>query len=303
MVGNAGARRQLGIALTAVLALALVVNPSADAASKKTLKLLWSDEFNTKKGVKPSAKNWVYEIGGGGWGNSENQYYTDSPSNISTDGAGKLVITAKRISTASLDQVGDDPSTPGILDRCSECQFTSARIKTARKLSFQYGRVEARMKMPQGIGTWPAFWMLGGDLLEGASWPECGEIDIMEFRGDIYDRTTSALHGPNTPAGSGLGSAFLSYAPLSDGYHTYAIEWRKNAIDFIVDGSITGSYSSEDTGARGWVFNQKFFLILNLAVGGTYAGEEIDPDLNQAEFKIDYIRYYSVNGVGKLSKP
>jgi beta-glucanase (GH16 family) len=303
MAGNAGARRQLGIALTAVLALALIVNPSADAASKKTLKLLWSDEFNTKKGTKPSAKNWSYEIGGGGWGNSENQYYTDKAENISTDGDGKLVITATRISTASLDQVGTDPSTPAILDRCSECQFTSARIKTARKLSFQYGRIEARMKMPQGIGTWPAFWMLGGDLLEGASWPECGEIDVMEFRGDISDRSTGALHGPNTPAGSGLGTAFLSYAPLSDDYHTYAIEWRKNAIDFIVDGSITGTYTSVDTGARGWVFNQKFFLILNLAVGGTYAGEEIDPDLNQAEFKIDYIRYYSVNGVGKLSKP
>jgi beta-glucanase (GH16 family) len=302
MVGNTGVLRRLGIALTAVLALALVFNPSADAASKKNLKLLWSDEFNAKKGAKPSAKNWSYEIGGGGWGNSENQYYTDKPANISTDGDGKLVITAKRISTASLDIVGTEPDTEVILDRCSECQFTSGRIKTARKLGFQYGRLEARMKMPKGIGTWPAFWMLGGDLLQGASWPECGEIDVMEFRGDIYDRTTSALHGPNTPPGSGLGSAFLSYAPLSDDYHTYAIEWRKNAIDFIVDGSVTGSYSSADTGARGWVFNQEFFLILNLAVGGTYAGEEIDPDLNQAEFKLDYIRYYSVNGVGKLTR-
>jgi beta-glucanase (GH16 family) len=158
------------------------------------------------------------------------------------------------------------------------------------------------MKMPQGVGTWPAFWMLGGDLLEGSSWPECGEVDIMEFRGDINDRTTSALHGPTTPPGSGLGSAFLSYAPLSDDYHTYAIEWRKNAIDFIVDGRVTGTYSSADTGTRGWVYNQEFFIILNLAVGGTYAGDEIDPDMNQAELKIDYIRYYSVNGVGKLTR-
>jgi beta-glucanase (GH16 family) len=285
-----------------VLALALVVNPSADAASKKNLKLLWSEEFNSKIGTKPSTKNWAYEIGGGGWGNSERQYYTDKSANIATDGAGKLVITAKRISTASLDQVGTEPGTEAILDRCSECQFTSARIKTARKLGFKYGRIEARMKMPQGVGTWPAFWMLGGDLLDGSSWPECGEVDIMEFRGDINDRTTSALHGPTTPSGSGLSSAFLSYAPLSDDYHTYAIEWRKNAIDFIVDGRVTGTYSSADTGSRGWVFNQEFFLILNLAVGGTYAGEEIDPDMNQAEFKIDYIRYYSVNGVGKLTR-
>jgi beta-glucanase (GH16 family) len=302
MMGNAGARRQSIIALAAVLALSLIVNPSADAATKKNLKLLWSEEFNSKQGTKPSSKNWAYEIGGGGWGNSERQFYTDKVSNISTDGAGKLVITAKRISTASLDIVGTEPGTEAILDRCSDCQFTSARIKTARKLAFKYGRIEARMKMPQGVGTWPAFWMLGGDLLEGSSWPECGEVDIMEFRGDINDRTTSALHGPTTPPGSGLGSAFLSYAPLSDDYHTYAIEWRKNAIDFIVDGRVTGTYSSADTGTRGWVYNQEFFLILNLAVGGTYAGDEIDPDMNQAELKIDYIRYYSVNGVGKLTR-
>jgi beta-glucanase (GH16 family) len=302
MLGNPGALRQSSLALAAVLALSLIVNPSADAATKKNLKLLWSEEFNSKKGTKPSSKNWAHDIGGGGWGNSERQYYTNKTSNIATDGDGKLVFTARRISTASLDQVGTEPDTEAILNRCWECQFTSARIKTAKKLSFQYGRVEARMKMPTGIGTWPAFWMLGGDLLEGGRWPDCGEIDIMEFRGDISDRTTSALHGPNTPPGSGLGAAYLSFAPLSDDYHTYAIEWRKNSIDFIVDGRVTGTYSSADTGARGWVYNQPFFLILNLAVGGTYAGEEIDPEMNQAEFKVDYIRYYSVNGVGKLTR-
>ena len=302
MMGNPGALRQSSLALAAVLALSLFVNPSADAAPKKNLKLLWSEEFNSKKGTKPSSKNWAHDIGGGGWGNSERQYYTNKTSNIATDGDGKLVFTARRISTASLDQVGTEPDTEAILNRCWECQFTSARIKTAKKLSFQYGRVEARMKMPVGVGTWPAFWMLGGDLLEGGRWPDCGEIDIMEFRGDISDRTTSALHGPNTPPGSGLGAAYMSFAPLSDGYHTYAIEWRKNSIDFIVDGRVTGSYSSADTGARGWVYNQEFFLILNLAVGGTYAGEEIDPEMNLAEFKVDYIRYYSVNGVGKLTR-
>jgi beta-glucanase (GH16 family) len=302
MMGNPGALRQSSLALATVLALSLIVNPSADAATKKNLKLLWSEEFNSKKGTKPSSKNWAHDIGGGGWGNSERQYYTNKASNIATDGDGKLVFTARRISTASLDQVGTEPDTEAILNRCWECQFTSARIKTAKKLSFQYGRVEARMKMPVGVGTWPAFWMLGGDLLEGGRWPDCGEIDIMEFRGDISDRTTSALHGPNTPPGSGLGAAYMSFAPLSDGYHTYAIEWRKNSIDFIVDGRVTGSYSSADTGTRGWVYNQEFFLILNLAVGGTYAGEEIDPEMNQAEFKVDYIRYYSVNGVGKLTR-
>jgi len=288
--------------VAACVALSLMVNPAADAAPKKTLKLLWSDEFNGKKGTAPSAKNWSREIGGGGWGNSERQYYTDKALNAAMDGAGRLVITSRRISNEYSEQVSDDPGTEDILNRCSECQFTSARMKTARKVSFQYGRVEARMKLPQGIGTWPAFWMLGGDLLDGVPWPECGEIDIMEFRGDIPDQATSAIHGPTTPQGSGLGARYLSMAPLSDGYHTYAIEWKKNSIDFIVDGRVNGTYTSRDTGARGWVYNQEFFIILNLAMGGTYAGEYIDPALNQAQLNIDYIRFYSVNGVGKVIK-
>jgi beta-glucanase (GH16 family) len=282
------------------IALSFMVNPVADAAAKKTLKLLWSDEFNGKKGTQPSSKTWSREIGGGGWGNSERQFYTDKAANASMDGSGRLVITANRISNEYAEQVGVVPGTEDILNRCSECQFTSARMKTARKLSFQYGRIEARIKMPQGVGVWPAFWMLGGDLLDGVPWPECGEIDIMEFRGDIPDRSTSAIHGPTTPQGSGLGAAFLSYDSLSNGYHTYALEWKKNSITFIVDGRVTGTFTSADTGSRGWVYNQKFFLILNLAMGGTYAVEYIDPTQNQAQLHIDYIRFYSVNGVGKV---
>lgn len=283
------------------IALSLLVNPVADAAPKK-LKLLWSDEFNGKKGLRPSAKMWSAEIGGGGWGNSERQFYTDKAANASMDGSGRLVITANRISNEYSEQVGTVAGTEDILNRCSECQFTSARLKTARKVGFMYGRLEAKIKMPQGVGTWPAFWMLGGDLLDGVPWPECGEIDIMEFRGDISDRSTSALHGPTTPQGSGLGAAFLSNTPLSDGFHTYAIEWRKNRIDFIVDGRVNGTYTSADTGTRGWVYNQEFFIILNLAMGGTYAGEYIDPTLNQAQLSVDYIRYYSINGVGRVIK-
>ena len=291
----------LGVMMAISLATSLMVNPAADAAPKK-LKLLWSDEFNGKKGARPSAKVWSAEIGGGGWGNSERQYYTDKSANAAMDGAGRLIITANRISNEYTEQVGTVPGTEDILNRCSECQFTSARLKTARKLSFMYGRIEARIKMPVGVGTWPAFWMLGGDLLDGVPWPECGEIDIMEFRGDISDRATHALHGPTTPKGSGLGAAFLSYEPLTNGFHTYAIEWKKDQIDFIVDGRVNGTFSVADTGRRGWVYNQEFFLILNLAMGGTYAGEYIDPTLNQAQLSVDYIRFYSVNGVGKVIK-
>lgn len=274
----------------------------SSAAPKKTLKMLWSDEFNGKKGTLPSSKVWSFDLGGGGWGNSERQFYTKSPSNISMNGEGQLVITANRISNEYAEQVGDDPGTEDILNRCSECQFTSSRIKTSRKLSFQYGRLEARMQLPSGIGTWPAFWMLGGDLLDGVPWPECGEIDIMEYRGDYSDRVTSVLHGPNTPPGSGIGSAYLHYGPLSESFHKYAIEWKKDEITFYVDDRPHGTVRKSDWNGGRWVYNQKFFMILNLAVGGTYAGEYIDPFLSQAQLKVDYVRYYSINGVGKVFK-
>jgi beta-glucanase (GH16 family) len=273
--------------------------PMSNAASKKSLKLLWSQEFNGKKGTLPDKKVWSYDLGGGGWGNSERQFYTNKPTNISMNGSGQLVINARRISNIYGEQLSEEPGTIEILDRCSECQFTSSRIKTARKVSFMYGRIEARIKLPSGTGTWPAFWMLGGDLLDGVPWPECGEIDIMEYRGDYSDRSTSAIHGPNTPPGSGLGSAYLNYGPLSNDYHTFAIEWKKNTLTFYVDNRPHGTVSSTDLNGR-WVFNQKFFLILNLAMGGTYAGEFIDPELMSAELKVDYIRFYSINGVGKV---
>lgn len=302
MLGTRGRNSFTAISLAICCAASLLITTPASAAPKKTLKLLWADEFNGKKGTLPSSKTWSFEIGGGGWGNSERQYYTNKSSNASMDGSGRLVITANRISNEYAEQVSNEPGTEDILNRCSECQFTSARMKTARKVGFMYGRLEARMKLPQGVGTWPAFWMLGGDLLDGVPWPECGEIDIMEYRGDLSDQSTSAIHSPTTPSGSGLGTRYLNMTPLSEGYHTYAIEWKKNSIDFIVDGRVNGTVSSADTGSRGWVFNQEFFIILNLAMGGTYAGEYIDPTLNQAQLAVDYIRYYSINGVGKVLK-
>lgn len=296
------ARTSTVLVLLIALVIPLAIVPSAGAASKKTLKLLWSDEFNGKVGTRPSAKSWSAEIGGGGWGNSEKQYYTDKAANAAMDGTGRLVITANRISTQYTEQVGEVAGTEDILNRCSECQFTSARLKTARKVGFMYGRVEARIKLPQGTGTWPAFWMLGGDLLDGVPWPECGEIDIMEFRGDYYDRSTSAIHGPGTPPGTGLGSAFMNAKPLSDDFHTFAIEWKKNTIDFLVDNRVHGTVRAADMRGGRWVFNQEFFIILNMAMGGTYAGEYIDPELNQAKLEVDFIRFYSVNGVGKVIK-
>ncbi len=279
--------------IAAVSALSLVLlagtNTAAQGASKK---LLWSEEFNSKKVSSVNSKNWSYDLGDGyGWGNSEQEYYTKNRENIKINGKGQLVITAKRI-----------PETSTILDRCFTCQFTSAKIKTADKLGFKYGRMEARIKLPAGKGTWPAFWMLGAGLTKGEVWPDCGEIDIVEAKGSQPYTALGTLHGPGYSGQTGTqrGSAYLSPGPaLSNDYHVYAIDWKPNQIDFSVDGQVYFTHSAADVAPNKWVFNQEFFLILNLATGGNFE-PEIDPMLQTATMSIDYIRYYSVNGQGKL---
>ena len=292
------------MALSFLLATSLVPADAAAKPAPKLLKLLWSDEFAGKKGALPNSKYWGYDIGNSyGWGNSELEYYTQKPANISLDGKGKLLITANRISDTSGLQVGTVPGTEQILNMCPECLFTSAKIKTANKVGFQYGRLEIRMKNPAGVGTWPAFWMLGDDLLDGNPWPECGEIDIMEARGYMSEAAFGTIHGPNFANGNGggYGSTYNNGAPLSDAFHTYAIEWKKNQIDFYVDDSMYLSTTPKIIAPGRWVFNQEFFLILNLAMGGEFAGE-LDPALMQSQMSIDYIRFYSINGIGKVIK-
>ena len=177
---NQNRMRVSALVAASVLATSIIAIAPAtisQAAGPKVLKLLWADEFNGKKGSLPSSKNWDYDIGNGyGWGNAELEYYTNKPANISTDGKGKLVISANRISDLQGNQTDNSSATTQILNSCWECQFTSAKIKSARKVQFQYGRIEARMKVAAGEGTWPAFWMLGADLLDGNPWPECAKL-------------------------------------------------------------------------------------------------------------------------------
>jgi len=281
-------------ALAAVASVAVLASIAQAPATAATRKLLWSEEFNAKKVSGISTKNWDYDLGDGyGWGNSEQEYYTKDRANIRVNGKGQLEIVAKRIPNDSM-----------ILDRCFTCQFTSAKIKTAGLLGFKYGRLEAKMKLPAGKGTWPAFWMLGSGLLKGGTWPEVGEIDIMEAAGSRPNDANGTIHGPGYfgTEGSQKGSVFTSLdGALSNKYHVYAIEWTKDRIDWYVDNNLYFTATAADVAPNKWVFNNEFYLIINLATGGNFE-PNIDPMLQQATMSIDYIRYYTKDGQGKLYK-
>jgi hypothetical protein len=291
------------IATTLALFSALTIEGPAKAASKiTTYKLLWSDEFTGKKGTTPNPKVWTPELGGLN-SNGELEYYTKDAKNLALDGSGHLLITANRIADQSEIAISNDPAIERMLNACNACQFTSAKIKSAGKLMFQYGKLEIRMKVPSGDGTWPAFWMLGSELLKGIPWPDSGEIDILETKGSLPNTAFGTIHGPGLAggAGGGFGSTFTSPTPLTSGFHTYAIEWKKNLIDFYVDDNLYFTAAASDSSTGTWVYNQPFFMILNLAMGGEFTGD-LDPAMTKAQMSIDYIRYYSINGVGKVVK-
>ena len=286
------AKRVLAMVVTAITAAVCIgasVQAPATAATK--YKLLWSQEFNNTKVARPDPKVWDYDLTDGyGWGNSEQEYYTNSGRNVRIDGKGHLTITALRLSDT-------DP----ILDHCYACTYTSARLKTAKLIGFRYGRMVARMKLPTDVGTWPAFWMLGASLVKGGTWPESGEMDIVETRGTAPNMVQGTVHGPGYSAGNAVGSGYYAPNPVSNGYHTYGIDWLPNKIVFTFDGHVYFTVTPADVRGNRYVFNQEFFLILNLAMGGEFAGDT-DPAVKTSVMNVDWIRYYSINGQGKVYK-
>jgi len=256
------------------------------------LTLLWSQEFDGPNGSTPDTESsWTFEIGTGsdGWGNQEHEYYTDS--NALCDGQSNLVISAKRLSS-------DDP----VAQADPRVEFYSSRLHTHNKVGFKFGRIEARIKMPKGQGSWPAFWMLGekiGDIV----WPDCGEIDIVEV-GDIKNELVASLHGPGYCGADPLTNRIEVHDDLNDSFHTYAIEWLPGQIEWFFDNTSISLKTAEDASAVNseWVFDQPFFILINLAMGGVFVPGGIDPELEQAQFTIDYIRHYSIDGVGEVIK-
>jgi beta-glucanase (GH16 family) len=247
--------------------------PPADPTFPAT-RLVWSDEFNGGSGGKPDAAKWTIDTGTGQ--NNELQYYTNN-NNANMDGNGSLVLEARR------EAVGGK-------------EFTSHRMTTANKFAFQYGRVEARIKVSKGNGMWPAFWMLGADFLTGRPWPYTGEVDMMEVLGRNTAEGYSTLHAPQYFGAGGYG---LKYNPPAGGdfandFHVWAAEWDSKGIRFSVDNQLVFNASKETVEAtRGpWVFDHQFYVILNLAVGGDFPGpvDATTPFPNR--MTVDYVRVY-----------
>jgi len=272
----------------------LSVTPAATATPPK-VRTLWNQHFNGKAGSKVDPKFWSYDLGNGmGWGNLEQQYYTNKTANIAMDGKGKLIINAIKLNP-------DDPKDQYITNWCGDCRFSSAKIVTRGKLGFKYGTISARMKLPEGVGMWPAFWMLGVPRKTCDGWPSCGEIDIVEARGSQPYHSVSSLHGPGYSGGNALSNYFFSgNEPLTAGYHVYRVDWLPNSIKFYVDGELIGSRTRTSIAPNQWVFNAEFYLILNLATGGNFDGGALDENIPKASLYIDYIRYQTLNGQGTL---
>lgn len=243
-------------------------------AQKKDWKLVWSEEFNYK-GL-PDSTKWGYETRGNsyGWGNNEKQYYTAYNTANATVSDGTLKITARK-------------------ETVENKAYTSARLSTAGKAEFQYGKIEVRAKLPAGRGTWPAIWMLGKNI-STTRWPECGEIDIMEHVGYEKDSIYGTVHTEayNHIKGTQKGKSIYIATPYDD-FHLYTIEWTKDKIDFLVDGKVYNSFKNERLSTKEWPFDQPFYLILNVAVGGNWGGKKgIDEAVFPATMEVDYVRVY-----------
>ena len=230
--------------------------------------MVWDDEFD---GNTINPKNWTYDIGAGGWGNGEAEFYTNRPENARVEN-GMLVIEA-------------------LQEKYQGSYYTSARLKTQGLQEFKYGRIEARIKVPSGNGMWPAFWMLGSSF-NGSNWPDCGEIDIMEYIGRQPDLIMGTAHGPGYAGALGLSMWNRQKFNIADDYHTYAIDWEEGRIDWYFDGNLYYSVTPADIGDREWVFDQPFFIILNLALGGQLPGP-IGLDVKfPKQMLVDYVRVF-----------
>ena len=256
------------VTVTAKSATGKTASKSTSITVLVTLSLAWSDEFEVTGAPDPS--KWGYDLGDGcpnvcGWGNNELQWYTNRPENVVVAG-GVLKITA-------------------IKESMNGKAYTSARILSKDKFSFKYGKMEVKAKLPAGVGTWPAIWMLGNNI-NTVGWPASGEIDVMEHRGSHQNTISGALHHPGRSGGSAdVGTTVISNA--STEFHIYSVEWFDNAIKFSVDNTTYFTFINKGN----LPFNHPFFIIMNVAMGGNYGGP-VDPAFSGSSMEVDYVRVY-----------
>ncbi len=232
----------------------------------------WQDDFSTAGAPDPA--KWNFEVGGGGWGNNELQYYTSGQNSTVT--GGNLVITAKK-------------------ETLSGREYTSSRMITKGKGDWLYGRMEVRAKLPKGRGTWPAIWMFPTDLSYG-NWPASGEIDIMEHVGYDQNKVHFTIHNSafNFMKGNQK-SAFKIIPTSSDDFHNYRVDWTPYSIKGFIDGEQYFEYVNANNGFNSWPYDKRFFLILNIAVGGDWGGVQgVDNTVFPATLTIDYVKYYKI---------
>jgi beta-glucanase (GH16 family) len=248
-------------------------SPAQDlTASAQGWSLVWSDEFDSSA---INTTNWTYDTGGGGWGNSELENYTNRPENASAAN-GALMIMAKK------ESYGGN-------------SYTSARLKSQNLRAFTYGRIEARIKLPAAQGLWPAFWMLGSSITQ-VGWPKCGEIDIMEHINSV-PLVYGTMHWDNNGHVSYGGNISCDVTQ----YHTYTLEWNSSSITWFLDGSqywqgnIANNINSTDE------FHAPFFIILNLAIGGSWPGSPDGTTPFPDTMFVDYVRVYQLStGIGGI---
>ena len=233
--------------------------------------LVWSDEFNYH-GL-PDSTKWSFEIGGHGWGNNELQYYTAKRMENARVENGYLMIEARK-------------------EDFEGKKYTSARLITKGKGDWKYGRIEVKARIPKGIGTWPAIWMLAST--DPLNWPDDGEIDIMEHvgfdQGIIHASTHSKKY--NHVIGTQK-TATIPVADCSTGFHIYALDWRADSIRILIDNNVYFTFANEHSGSAAWPFDKPFHLLLNIAIGGNWGGQKgVDDSIFPVKMELDYVRVY-----------
>ncbi len=240
-------------------------------AQQPKKKLIWSDEFNYT-GL-PDSTKWKYDVGGHGWGNNELQYYTSKQLSNARVENGNLIIEARK-------------------EKFENKEYTSARITTKGKGDWTYGRIDVRAKLPKGVGTWPAIWMLGSTT--PLKWPDDGEIDIMEHVGYDHGVVHGSVHCKKYYHSIGTQKTGKTAVPdCSEAFHVYSLDWDAETITVLIDDKPFFTFKNEHSDATAWPFDKPFHLLLNLAVGGNWGGQKgVDASVYPQKMEVDYVRVY-----------